>query len=165
MKPRMHCADCRATRPADTLLEGSDWIEMASWLLGGFPGWLYCAWRHQLRIKVCSVCGSGALMRESRAQAQLYPSQAPLSYGAPVANRWGPSRWPRGLRDPRQRLRRGGVWLVAWALLAAGLPAAGGLLATGLLGGEVARELRRRFGPGACRAWDAQGRSLHIELA
>ena len=165
MKPRMHCTDCRATGPADTLLDGSDWVEMASWLLGGLPGWLYCAWRHQLRIKVCSVCGSGALMRESRAQALLYPPQVPPSSGAPIANRSGPSRWPRGLREPRQRLRCGGVWLAAWALAAAGLPAAGALLGAALLCREIARELRRHFGPGRCRAWDAQGRPLQIELA
>jgi hypothetical protein len=164
MKTRMHCADCRATGLADTLLEGSDWIEMAGWLFGGLPGWLYCAWRHQLRIKVCSLCGSGALMRESRAQARRNPPQAPPSFGAPVANHSGPSRWPRGLREPRQRLRLGGVWLAAWALAAAGLPVVGGLLAAALLGREAARGLRH-FGPGHCRAWDAQGRPLHIELA
>ena len=161
----MHCADCRATGPADTLLEGSDWIEMASWLLGGLPGWLYCAWRHQLRIKVCGACGSGALMRESRAQARLHPPQAPLSSGISVANRSGPSRWPRGLREPRQRLRQGVIWLVAWILTLAGLPAIGGLVAAAFLGREGTRELQRRFGPGRCRAWDAQGRPLHIEMA
>ncbi|MBT40040.1 MAG: hypothetical protein CL938_16015 [Deltaproteobacteria bacterium] len=160
----MHCADCRATGLADTVVEGSDWIEMASWLLGGFPGWLYCAWRHQLRIKVCSACGSGALLRESRAQARLHPPQAPPSSGFSVANRSGPSHWPRGLREPRQRLRRGGVWLAAWVLVAVGLPTAGGLLAAALLGHETTRELRQRFGAGRCRAWDMQGRRLHIEI-
>ena len=165
MKPRMYCADCRATGQADTLLEGSDWVEMASWMLGGLPGWLYCAWRHQLRVKVCGVCGSEALMRESRAQARLAPPQAPLSSGSRVANCSGPSRWPRGLREQRRRLRQGVIWLVAWILIAVGLPLIGALVVTAFLGREITRELQWRSGPGRCRAWDVNGRPLRIEMA
>ena len=151
---------------AGTRLEGSDWLEMATWLLGGFPGWLYCAWRHHVRIKVCGVCGSRALMRESRAQALLQlPQAAPSSFASCVSNLPGSSRWPRGLRAPQQRLQRAWPWLMAWVLVAVGLHVVAVVVASAFVGREIQRELAWRSGPGRCRAWDAQGRPLQIELA
>jgi len=162
----MHCADCRSTAIADTRLEGSDWLEMATWLLGGVPGWIYCAWRHHLRIKVCGVCGSQALMRESRAQALLQLPQAPpAAPGTRISNLSGPSRWPRALREPRQRLQNSWAWLLAWLLVAAGLHIPATIVAAVFFVREVKREVAWRSGPGRCRAWDAQGRPLQIEMA
>ena len=165
MMPRMLCTDCGSMGVADTVLEGSDRLEFAGWLLGGLPGWLYCAWRHQLRAKVCGICGSSALMRESRAQAAQH---APPVFGAlrsRVSNRSGPSSWPEGLREPRRRLRLGGVWLAAWMLVGAGAPVVGGLVAALLAGREFVQSLALHQSEGLCSAWDAKGRPLRIEIA
>jgi hypothetical protein len=165
MRPRMHCADCGATGFAHTRLEGSDWIEIAGWLLGGLPGWLYCAWRHALRAKICARCGSDALLREARAAAASRPPDAAPSFGARIECHSGTPLWPHPLHEPRARLRRGLLWLAAWTLAAAGLPGAGTLLATAVVALEIARDAQLRFGPRRCRAWDALGRPLRIELA
>lgn len=182
MKPRMLCTDCGALAHPDTLLEGSDAVEMLGWLCFGIPGWLYCWWRHWLRIKVCPECGSQALVREARASAATR-----VSWESPdepstlrVANLAGPVRWPGALRSPRQRLRRGSLavlfWLgvaCTWGLAVSGLlPAVAGMALTptlALVGGswlarETCRIARMHDSLQACRAWDARGRPLRIEV-
>jgi hypothetical protein len=42
---------------------------------------------------------------------------------------------------------------------------AGALLAAVVVALEIARDARLRFGPRRCRAWDALGRPLRIEIA
>ena len=69
MASRMLCTDCFETSHPQTLLAGSDRIEMVAWLCFALPGWLYCWWRHMLRIKVCGVCGGSSLVREARVAA------------------------------------------------------------------------------------------------
>ena len=103
MKTRMLCTDCFETSPPQTLLPGSDRLEWLGWLCLGLPGWLYCAWRHALRVKVCGACGGSSLVREARAAA----ARAPLVEPPPVRNLRGPVRWPRPFAAPRQRLRAG----------------------------------------------------------
>jgi hypothetical protein len=160
MACRMLCLDCGVTGFAETRLEGSDGAESLGWLLGGLPGWLYCAWRHALRTKACAACGSAALARETRTSAAEEPCAAPAS-GVRVASRGASLAWPLPLRDPRARLRAGGAWTAAWALVAAGLPGLGAALASACVLDQLARQ---RASP-RCRAWDADGRALHIELA
>ena len=158
MTTRMLCLDCGTTDYPRTRLPGSDATEAVGWLLGGLPGWLYCAWRHALRAKVCSACGSGALARESRAHAAASPA-APPGRAAEDALA-GDASWPAPWRTPRGRLRAGGGWIAAWALAVAGLPALGaGLGATWL-----AAQLARAASAPRCDAWDAAGRSLRIEI-
>jgi hypothetical protein len=104
----MMCTECFRTAEADTVLEGSDIVEMIAWGCFGFPGMLYCMWRHALRIKVCSVCGSSELVREARAAAaRCLPEGPPHQPG--VCNLSGPIRWPAPFALPRERLRHGCV--------------------------------------------------------
>ena len=163
MTTRMYCIDCRVTDFADTRIPGCDEFEMLAWLLGGFPGWLYCAVRHALRGKLCTHCGSEQLMREARAAAARAPVLVPRTYRIEARARF--AHWPAHLRDPRRRLVWGPIWLGAWVLLAAGW----GPLAVALIGACLASEAlglyRQCFGRYRCRAWDATGRPLHIELA
>ena len=77
MASRMLCTDCFETSHPQTLLAGSDRIEMVAWLCFALPGWLYCWWRHRLRIKVCGVCGGSSLVREARVAAANDPHAAP----------------------------------------------------------------------------------------
>ena len=107
MRPRMMCTECFRTTEADTVLEGSDIVEMIAWGCFGIPGMLYCWWRHALRIKVCSVCGSGELVREARAAAARCLPQAQPPHEPGVCNLSGPVRWPRPFAVPRERLRHG----------------------------------------------------------
>lgn len=178
MKPRMLCTDCGTTARPDTKLEGSDWVEILGWLAGAVPGWLYCAWRHALRIKICPWCGGRELVREARASAQASPARAEPASGPCIGNLHGPVRWPQAWRSPRQRLRVGGgfLLLVSASLLVygaslgglLGLPtcAATGVALAGAAAGGVLREARRvaRVRSGLCRAWDASGRPLRIDL-
>jgi hypothetical protein len=178
MKPRMLCTDCGNLAHADTVLPGSDTLEMLGWLCLGLPGWLYCCWRHALRIKVCASCGSGALVREARAAAAGRPVQLPGP--TRIENLDGPVRWPPALRSPRERLRHGfiavalwGFLFASWILGSAGvLPAAAlaaarpavVLVGTAWLALEAVRTLRIHAAHSACRAWDHRGRPLHVEL-
>jgi len=159
---RMYCIDCGVTDFADTWIPGFDEFEMLAWLLGGLPGWFYCAVRHGLRGKLCTHCGSEQLMREARAAAARVPALAPR---ARIESRARFARWPAHLRDPRRRLFRGPIWLGAWILFGAGF----GPLAFALIGTHLASEAleicRDHFDPRRCRAWDSVGRPLHIELA
>jgi hypothetical protein len=164
----MMCTECRATAYPDTVLEGSDLVEMLAWLCGAAPGWLYCGWRHMLRIKVCAACGSRALVREARAAAAWDALRAPEPREVRVCNLSGPVRWPPTLGTPRARLREGGVGallcvtlLAAWALGAA-LPVA--MLASVWWIYAIVRVAQLRAGASACRAWDGAGRELRIEL-
>jgi len=159
---RMYCIDCGVTDFADTWIPGFDEFEMLAWLLGGLPGWFYCAVRHGLRGKLCTHCGSEQLMREARAAAARAPALAPRTH---IESRAAFARWPAHLRDPRRRLVRGPIWLGAWVLWVAGFsPLAIALIGTHLAS-EVLEICREHFDPRRCRAWDSAGRSLRIELA
>ena len=177
---RMLCTECFGTAEPDTLLEGSDFVEMLGWCALAVPGWLYCAWRHAARRKLCAFCGGGELVREARAIRGRRAPQAPPSHGPRVLSGPSPARWPRGLSTPRERLRQGGVGailvsgvLLSWLLAALGTadPRVAGatLLATTLLCAswmlhQIARVTRLRRGTAACQAWDEHGRSIRIEL-
>jgi hypothetical protein len=67
---RMLCTRCGATDRPDTRIGGSDLLEIVGWALLLVPGALYCWWRHASRQKVCSHCGSAAVVREARAASE-----------------------------------------------------------------------------------------------
>jgi hypothetical protein len=173
----MLCTECYETRHADTLLEGSDLVEALGWLCFGVPGWLYCWWRHAVRIKVCSGCGGSSLVREARAAAAREPFE---SAEPRVRNLSGPIRWPRALATPRDRLREGGIGVLLFGALlgARGVTAAQWLSPIGalplvcvlaLLGGawliyELHRVVQMRSALPACCAWNDEGRPLPIEV-
>ena len=157
----MVCADCGATAVADTRLDGHDDVEAVAWMLGGFPGWLYCAWRHALRSKLCGRCGGDALLRETRAAAAR---AGHFSADARIHSEGYWVRWPRRLGDPASRLRRSAPWLVGWSLMAAGAFAAGGALLLGVAAFEARQALKDRGVERDCAAWDATGRVLPIEI-
>ncbi len=177
----MLCLRCAHLAEPDTVLEGSDRIELVAWSAGVLPGALYCAWRHLCRAKRCEACGSGELIRESRAMSQRRLETAPRAAGPRIRPERGQAfPWPPALRTPRGRLLRGGpaatVMGFAWALV---LLTLGGSLRPGTL--ELAGALA--FGAvlwcvwqlqpmawqsdpfEACAAWDPQGREIHIERA
>lgn len=175
----MLCTDCFRTSHPRTLLAGSDRVEMLLWLCLAWPGWLYCAWRHALRIKVCGECGGAALVREARAAAAALGPAERWSPASEVRNLCGPVRWPHPFATPRERLRGGAPGLVAatGALLAAAIataaPAAGlapALLLASLalaatwLGRVCHSSLRTRARQLACRAFLPDGRELRIEI-
>jgi len=179
MRPRMMCMECFSTAEADTVLEGSDIVEMIAWGCFAFPGMLYCWWRHALRIKVCSVCGSGELVREARAAAaRSLPQAAPVDEPG-VCNLSGPVRWPRPFAVPRERLRHGcvlaslaGTLFVWLALVALGIASHASMIAVipwiatasgGWIFYEVVRISRVRTSWSSCKAWDRYGRPLRIE--
>lgn len=177
----MLCTECFETSHPQTLLAGSDRIEMVGWLCLALPGWLYCAWRHALRLKVCGACGSSALVREARAAA-VQASAAERAEPAPeVRNLCGRVLWPRPFSTPRERLLAGGPGVLASiaALLGSALAAAPG-------GGELAASFflaasfvtaaawmlhvtrrwhRARARLAGCRAWLPDGREIRIEPA
>ncbi len=178
---RMLCLRCAHLAEPDTVLEGSDRVELLAWSLGVLPGALYCAWRHGCRAKRCEACGSGELMRESRAMAQRHPGAAPRAAGPRVRPEQGPAfPWPPALRTPRGRLARGGPAMVAmgiaWALVVLTL---GGSLRPGAfeLAGALAlgavlwcvwqlQPMAWQSDPfDACTAWDPHGREIRIERA
>ena len=176
MQARMLCTDCGVTAHADTLLEGSDRIEAAAWVLGAAVGWLYCARRHWLRTKVCAVCGGRALVREAWAAAMV---ARPFLAETRVITRGARVAWPRGLRSPRDRLRAGAPAAALAVLFAssaaaavlAGVPlrffgTAGLVWSVSALACASLASLRRRLAfrwADGCRAWDAHGRQLRIE--
>ena len=65
---RMLCTACGRTEAPDTLVGGSDLLELIAWCLFLLPGLLYCYWREATRRKVCPRCGSLDLLREARAR-------------------------------------------------------------------------------------------------
>ncbi len=83
---RMLCTACGRTDSPDTLVAGSDLLELVLWGLLLVPGLLYCGWRHLHRRRVCSHCGGAALLRESRASRHRtlegYPGEGLRSSGA-----------------------------------------------------------------------------------
>jgi len=175
----MLCTDCFETSHPQTLLAGSDRIEMVAWLCFALPGWLYCWWRHMLRIKVCGVCGGSSLVREARAAAANDPN-ANCALPAPVVrNLQGPVRWPRPFATPRDRLHAGSLGAIASILaLLGGLLAAADLagllipvicltfsvlLGTAWWVHSLNLWLRSRARLSSCRAWAADGREIPIE--
>ena len=177
MQARMLCTDCGVTAHADTLLEGSDRIEALAWVLGAAVGWIYCARRHWLRTKLCARCGSCALVREARAAAAV---ARPCPTETRVIVRGVRVAWPQGLCSPRDRLRAGAPAAALALLLAssaaaaalAGVPlrflgAAGLAWSVSAVAWALFACLRRRFAlpwSDGCRAWDAHGRRLRIEV-
>lgn len=173
---RMLCTECLHLGAPDTVLEGSDRVELAAWCLLGLPGLVYCGWRHLNRFKTCAACGSPALMRECRAAAGRRPPLAPTAV-ARVRSLGSDFAWPRPFGSTRVRLRSGSVAALLIAL--AGVAALLGVLelapepralqtasASGLLGlgwlGHMAQQVAR-LRSGRCEAWDARGRPLRIE--
>jgi hypothetical protein len=179
MKTRMMCTDCLRTAEADTLLEGSDTIELLAWCCLALPGLFYCWWRHALRIKICAFCGGRELVREARAAAARQPQSAPSEWQAPV--RSAPARfdWPDAFANPRDRLRHGSVMaLLAGTFIVSLVPAALDLAADGsalviahaTVVASVAwgsyqglRVAQRHSELSGCRAWDGQGRPIRVE--
>jgi len=175
----MLCTDCSDVSVPDTVLEGSDLLELLGWACLVVPGLLFCLWRHFLRIKVCPHCGSGSLIREARAVALRRPPDAPPSSGPRVRSLSGRVHWPRGLHAPRTRLWRLGVGAslvlvagLAWALTTLQLvspdPAiaifqGASLLGLSWLGSEIYRLSRIQASVASCRAWGADGRPLRIQ--
>ena len=179
MNVKMLCTDCFRTAEADTVLEGSDVAEMLGWCFFALPGLIYCWWRHALRIKVCSHCGGGHLVRQARAAQLREPIQAPPSAGPRVRNLTGPVRWPRALATPRERLRHGSVAALLETLLlislaavvlgfATGAPVTAAIAIFGIANAawilyEGVRISQKRASLPGCRAWDQNGRPLGIE--
>jgi hypothetical protein len=175
----MMCTECFRTAEPGTVLEGSDIVEMIAWGCFGVPGLLYCWWRHALRIKVCSLCGSDELIREARAAAARSLPRALPAAEPRVRNLSGPGRWPRPFAVPRERLRHGfvlaslaGTLFVCLALVALGIASHTSMIAVvpwiaAACGGwilyEAVRVSRVRASWSSCKAWDSYGRPLRIE--
>jgi hypothetical protein len=172
----MVCADCFEVAVPDTVLEGSDLLELLAWACFGIPGLLYCWWRHLARIKVCPNCGSRELIREARATALAQAPTAPPSSGPRIRSLSGTLCWPRSLRTPRARLWSGGISLLlslglaAWLLAMLDLALSETLLVMAYASSTIGlawlgrQILQRTRSPLLrCRAWDEDGRPLHIE--
>jgi hypothetical protein len=116
----MLCTECSQTDRPNTLIGGSDLLELVLWACFVVPGLAYCGWRHASRRKVCAHCGSLHLVRESRA-AQGRAGEASTSAGGRVvySSRPLPFLAPPGTRF--RRLTAGGavasVALVSWAVV------------------------------------------------
>ncbi|MBW2418763.1 MAG: hypothetical protein JRH19_09470 [Deltaproteobacteria bacterium] len=179
MAKRMLCTDCSEVSVPDTVLEGSDLLELIGWACFVLPGLLYSVWRHLLRFKVCPHCGSGDLMREARAAARRRQPDAYPSSGRRVRSLSGDVHLPQGLHAPRTRLWRlgfGASLVVAAALTlalamlqvlssdpAVAISCAASLLGLSWLLVEIHRLSRVQASVGSCRAWGADGRPLRIE--
>ncbi|MDH5566281.1 MAG: hypothetical protein OEY15_06410 [Myxococcales bacterium] len=178
MKTRMLCTRCFHTAVPETLLAGSDRLELLAWLCLALPGLLYCALRHLLRRKLCPHCGSADLVREAHATAVRVGFMRSEITTTRIRSARRAVAWPAGLTSPRERLRRGSAGLASAAALAiAGLVWASALepaLLSGVLTwasglgimwwkrpGERLAPFERRST--RCAAWDAQGRPLPIE--
>lgn len=177
---RMLCTECLHVGEPDTVLEGSDRVELLAWCCFALPGLLYCWWRHLRRSKICPECGGDALMRECRAAAAR---RAPQARAAGGSRFWSSESlgfvWPRPLGSPRERLRNGAVGSLllafgcgAWLLGALDLApetrsvqaaSAGGLLCASWLAWQIHQIARLRGTSDDCEAWDEQGRALRIE--
>jgi hypothetical protein len=176
---RMLCTDCFRVAVPDTVLEGSDLVELLAWAGLGVPGFLYCWWRHLARIKVCPHCSSPELVREARVTALRRPSDALPAGDTRIRSLSGSVRWPLALRTPRARLRAGGVAvlllslaLIAWLLAALEIAVPGAaqeimrgssLLGLACLAHQIVRVSRMRAALPGYQAWDEQGRPLRIE--
>ncbi len=173
VKMRMLCTRCWRTARPDTRLGGSDRAELAAWLCLGLPGALYCWWRLVTRRKVCSVCGSHALVREARAARRARQGEV-VWYGGGLGS--GRGAWPGILGTPSQRLVHGGFGALLFALLlgerlVAGLaPAAVAtspvlpmLACAGWLAWQGLRAHRLRSAAPPIEARDEHGRPLPIE--
>jgi hypothetical protein len=124
----MLCSDCKRTARPDTLIGGSDALELIGWLCFLLPGLVYCYWRHLDRIKVCSFCGGTGLVREAKAARK--PPEVGVPAPPPQRIHYSAERlrWPRWLASPRLRLRRGSlvtgafsVFFVGWVFAATNL--------------------------------------------
>lgn len=178
MPCRMICTDCFHVGEPETVLAGSDRLEILGWCLFALPGLIYCWWRHAGRSKICAACGGGALMRESRAAAARRGPVASSGSGRFHSDH-GAFLWPGTLVSPRVRLRSGSVAAalslvaaVAWILgllepgpsTTAQVVARGGwLLCAGWIAFQAALLVRERSFAAGCRAWDEQGRPLRLE--
>ena len=100
---RMLCTACGRTEAPDTLIGGSDLLELIAWCLFLLPGLVYCYWRNATRRKVCPRCGSLDLMREARASRERGAGGAPAGARGRSVYAARPIAW-MGL--PAQRLRR-----------------------------------------------------------
>ena len=47
---RMLCTECLHLGEPDTVLEGSDRVELLAWCCFALPGLVYCWWRHLCRF-------------------------------------------------------------------------------------------------------------------
>ena len=176
----MLCTECLHLGEPNTVLDGSDRVELAAWCCLALPGMLYCGWRHLRRCKVCPECGSDALMRECRAAAARRTQQAWPAGGARVYSLSSLSfTWPRPLGSTRVRLRCGsagalllGFGASAWHLgaldvaplaLALQTASVAGLLGAPWLARQIQRIAKLRHGLEVCEAWDEHGRALRIE--
>jgi hypothetical protein len=171
---RMLCIGCGRLGVPDTWVPGSERAELMAWCCLGFPGLVYCGWRHLLRSKHCAGCGGAELMREARASQQRAVVESPRSGRVLSA---GPSPWPLPLCSPRQRLREGaalalfGLLALAAAFAAAlGAPAAAGTStvapASALLVASGAFIQMALFHcPPIGQAWDETGQRIEIEMA
>lgn len=66
----LHCKDCGTEAVPATRTRGSIWIEIVLWLCFIVPGVIYSLWRISTRRKVCSACGSEALIPVNSPAAQ-----------------------------------------------------------------------------------------------
>jgi len=171
---RMLCIHCSYVGEPETLLGGSDVLELIGWCCLALPGLLYCAWRHSQRLKACHLCGSTALMRQTRAAAARNGPQAAAESRVRSLG-FFPVTWPRRLATPRARMRRGALpgLLSAGALAvaasggvewgsASASPVTVALVHFGWCTFHAAGFVRPRP---SCAAWDETGRDLRIEHA
>jgi len=149
MRPRHALQqDCGATGLAHTRLRGSDWIEIAGWLLGG-PARLALLARGATRSarKICARCGSDRVATRGARPAARAPPDAAPSFGARSSARSGAPLWRAPLTSRAHACAAVSVWLAAWTLAAAGLPGTGTLLARRSFAREIARDAQLRFAP------------------
>ena len=169
----MLCTDCLHVAVPDTVLEGSDLLELLGWCCGVVPGLVYCWWRHLNRLKVCPSCGSPNLMRKARAAVRRSTPVAEPAVGPRIHTVSGAVDWPRPFRTPRARLRRGTVLaallslaLVAQAAQAAPPVALGSVFpCLSWLTFQLVQVSRLRASMSGLGAWDQDGRPLRIDQA
>jgi hypothetical protein len=172
----MFCLHCGHLGVPDTVLDGSDLVELLAWCCLGVPGLVYCAWRHLTRLKACPSCGSHELMRQSQAAAGRTAQAADVFGSRVVSARSGSFSWWAPLQAPRERMRigsssilmGGGMFLVSF--LAGADPILSVVVSVWVVAAAAwaGRRLRRRSILEArradCQAWEKGGRHLRIEL-
>lgn len=172
----MLCLGCRYLGEPETLLQGSDRRELAGWICGVLPGFLYCAWRHFLRAKVCAHCGGSELMREAAHAAANRPAQA-AGRARIRSARPGDVLWPTAIRMPRARIAMGwrlssglSVFTVALGATSQNPASSAWLVVLTLWLALVgwfsfrARPLTHTpHVPASVSAWDDTGRRLYLE--